>query len=155
MEKIRAKTVVKDKYWILHNKHNKKVGQVHTNGTSYKVRINGKNVGEFNNLAALKKSSLFEFMELPKIKTGPTMDVYGYPTTDKAYNGVWNVESGLPLYTETEDSKSWFAAGFYKLNIKGTWIVQNCPKLITLQRNEYEGPFKVTPGLNNFSRIFS
>jgi hypothetical protein len=67
---------------------------------------------------------------------------------------VWNVQYKLPLYTKTNDSKSWFAAGYYRVSISGTWIVQYCPKLITLQRNKFEGPYNEDPGINQFNEMF-
>jgi len=102
----------------------------------------------------MKASGMFEFTELPKPKATISEDVHSFPTEGLAYNAVWNVKYKLPLYTQTGDSKSWFAAGFYKVNIASTWIVQYCPKLITLQRNGYEGPFKTNPGLTQFNRMF-
>ena len=91
---------------------------------------------------------------MPRPDKAQTDSVHDYPTDCIAYNGVWNVKDSLPLYTQSEDSKSWFAAGYYKLNINGNWIVQYCPKLIALQRNEYTGPFKTDPGMNIFNELF-
>lgn len=153
VEKIRAKSVIEDKYWILRKNHIK-IGQVRKGKDGFEVKINGTITGTFDNLKDLKKSELFEFTELPKIKIEPSMNVYDYPTNEVAYNGVWNVAFGLPLYTQAEDSKSWFAAGFYKVSIKGTWIVQECPKLITLQRNTFKGPFKTNPVTDQFTKMF-
>lgn len=154
IQKIRAKSVVKDKFWIL-QQNDIKVGQVKVKSDDdIEVRIHGTRAKHFRSLADMKASGLFEFTELPKRKTELTNDVQGFPTDTLAYNAVWNVQYKLPLYTQTSDSKSWFAAGYYKINVSGTWIVQYCPKLITLQRNTFEGPFTQDPGLNQFGNIF-
>ena len=153
IQKIRAKSVVKNKFWIL-QKNNKKVGQAKQTNKEIVVKIHGNTAGRFQSFTAMKESGLFEFTELPKPAATISEDVHGFPTTELAYNAVWNVKYKLPLYTQTAESKSWFAAGYYKVNIAGHWIVQYCPKLITLQRNEYTGPFKIDPGLNQFSGLF-
>jgi len=154
LQKIRAKSVVKDKFWIL-QQNNIKIGQVKAKSdTEIEVKIHGNTARRFTSLADMRASGLFEFTELPKPKATISNNVHGFPTDGLAYNAVWNVQYSLPLYTQTGDSKSWFAAGYYKINISGTWIVQYCPKLITLQRNGYEGPFKADPGLNQFNSIF-
>jgi len=154
LQKIRAKSVVKDKFWIL-QQNNIKIGQVKAkSATNIEVIIHGNTMSRFTSLADMKASGLFEFTELPKPKASISEDVHGFPADGLAYNAVWNVKYKLPLYTQTDDSKSWFAAGFYKVNIGGTWIVQYCPKLITLQRNEFDGPFNTNPSLNQFDSIF-
>ena len=71
--------------------------------------------------------------------------IYGYPFTGEQYNSVWNLKLKLPLYTKKEDSKSWFAAGYYSIKIKGRWRAILAPKLIILQRNNYKGPFRMMP----------
>ena len=153
VQKIRAKSVVKNKFWIL-KQNNKKVGQAKQTNDDIVISIHGVVAERFSSVKAMKESGLFEFTELPKPAATVSEDVHGFPTEEPAYNAVWNVKYKLPLYSQTADSKSWFAAGYYKVNIAGTWIVQYCPKLITLQRNTYEGPFKTDPGLNQFGSIF-
>jgi len=154
VQKIRAKSVVKNKFWIL-KQNDIKVGQVKARTVNdIEVKINGVVAERFTSVRAMKDSGLFEFTELPKPAATLSEDVHGFPTEGMAYNAVWNVQYRLPLYSQTEDSKSWFAAGYYKVNIAGTWIVQYCPKLITLQRNTFEGPFKTDPGLNQFNTMF-
>ena len=153
IQKIRAKSVVKDKFWIL-QQNNVKIGQVKALANNdIEVNIQGR-TKRYNSIAEMKESGLFEFMELPKSITDPTNEVEGFPSDGLAYNALWNVQYKLPLFTKSQDSKSWHAAGYYKVYLNNTWIVQYCPKLITLQRNDYEGPFKTDPGINQFSAMF-
>ena len=152
MAKIEAKPVVDKEYWIL-RQGNIKVGQIKINAGQFEVQVNGK-VANFQTFEEIKKTNMFEFKTMPSPDKDPVDAVHDYPTDCEAHNGVWNVSSSLPLYTQSPESKSWFAAGYYKLNINGNWIVQFCPKLITLQRNEYTGPFKQDPGINNFNELF-
>lgn len=154
MDEIKAKPVIDNEYWIL-RENDRKIGEViKIQSGDYEVRIKGMVPKTFSNLDLLKKSPMFTFEDIIETNTEVNKEVEGYPTVELAYNAVWNVKYGLPLYTQTNASKSWLAAGYYKINIHGTWISQYCPKLITLQRNEYTGPYKSDPSMANFNRIF-
>jgi hypothetical protein len=69
-------------------------------------------------------------------------DVHGYPCKTKPFNGLYDLKRKLPLYTKTEDSQSFFTAGYYCIEFENGWVPAYCPKLITLGRNNYLGPFK-------------
>jgi len=140
MEQIEAKPVVEDKFWILH-KDKTKVGQVKESSTGVEVNINGQTVTRFNNIEDFKKDERFSFTEIKRSDYGETDHVYGYDTSTLAYNPLWNLQYNLPIYTKEPDSKSWHCAGYYKIKIGKNWTTEFSPKLITLQRNEYEGPF--------------
>lgn len=152
MEKIEAKAVIDGKYWIL--KQNKtKVGQVTHDPAGYKVRIHGKPAGTFKDLDELRTAGIAKFTDVPERNESLLTEVHGYPVNGFAYNPMWNLHYKLPLYTQTPDSKSWYAAGYYHVRCKGKHTIEYCPKLITLQRNDYEGPFKQKPSLLN-SNLF-
>jgi hypothetical protein len=77
-----------------------------------------------------------------KIKPEPAGDlVYGYRTTSRPYNAIYDVKHQVPLWTKEERSKSWYAAGWYCIKQGRNWSVVNCPKLIALERYRYQGPF--------------
>jgi len=144
MTKIKIKPVSKE-FWLLH-KDNKKIGQVIRSSAGYTVKINGKVVKEYTTIKTLKASDLFEF---PKA-SNPAVhinQVHGFDTDKSPFNPVWNLQFKLPLFTYTMDSKSWYAAGYYILTINNIETVEFCPKLITLERNKYKGPFKEKPEL--------
>jgi len=144
---IKAKPV-SNKFWILKD-GSVKVGEVNSTQLGYSLSIKG-------------KKTLFQTLDKLKIKTGIVLEdkinittsnnniIYGYPFTDTAYNEVWNLKSKLPLYTKDKDSKSWFAAGYYLINIKGKWKTILSPKLIILERNEYHGPYKENPSNDSY-----
>ena len=67
--------------------------------------------------------------------------MHGFDTGCAAYNGIYEVRRQLPLFTKTRKSKSWYAAGWYRVMQNRTWQVIRNPKLITLQRYPYHGPF--------------
>ena len=151
MPNIKAKPV-SNEFWIL-QKDNKKIGQVVHTDDSYTVKINGRIAGTYTTLKKLKEDNLFDFTEMPKPRATASTDVHGYPTNDIAYNGVWNLQYNLPLFTLEPESKSWHAAGYYNITIKGKTVTEFCPKLITLQRNKYSGPYKEKP-IEMFDELF-
>ena len=57
------------------------------------------------------------------------------------YNPMWDIPQRLPIYTKTNKSKSWFAAGWYRVKKGRDWRVLQGPKLIMLQRYPYQGPY--------------
>jgi len=57
------------------------------------------------------------------------------------FNVLWEVKHKLPLFTKEDNSKSWFAAGWYLVKQHRSWKTIQNPKLITLQRYAYQGPF--------------
>jgi hypothetical protein len=77
--------------------------------------------------------------------------VHGYPTQSRAYNGIWNVPDKLPLYTKTTKSKSWYAAGWYRVRQGRNWETVQNPKLIVLQRYPYHGPFYTKEQADEYS----
>ena len=53
-------------------------------------------------------------------------------------------------------SKSLYCAGYYIIKFRKGWVKSFCPKLITLERYQYQGPFKteteMRSSLNAMSR---
>ena len=80
--------------------------------------------------------------ELNNKTTEQINDVHGYPTKGVPYNSMFDIKRKLPLFTKSEKSKSVYCAGFYLIKFNVNWLKSFCPKLITIERNEYLGPFK-------------
>jgi hypothetical protein len=51
-------------------------------------------------------------------------------------------DEALPLYTKIEGSDVYYAAGFYCINFEKGWKHAHGPKLATLTKYGFEGPFK-------------
>lgn len=137
---IKAKPVVSNKFWVLQNSKGK-IGEVNATSNGYIINIKGKHSKSFKSLTSLKNETGITFIDDINKRNDSVTDVNGYSASGKIYNPVWNTKLMLPLYTKKEISKSWFAAGYYHVNIKGEWHLMFSPKLILLQRNEYLGPF--------------
>jgi hypothetical protein len=136
---------VSDKFWILKD-DNGKVGEVNINNNKYTVTVNGR-TASFQTRDAVTSNTGIEFLPNNTCTSDvPQTSVYGYPIPeDNSFNAVWNLKLSLPLYTSSEDSKSWHAAGYYLVKIKDKWKNILSPRLIILQRNDYRGPYKENP----------
>lgn len=138
---IIAKPVVKDQFYIL-TQDNKKVGNIEATGDGFAVRINNK-VMPFKTIAMIRKQVDIEFSAVANNSNQEpaSYQVQGYPAGSRVYNPIWNVQHKLPLYTKNRKSRSWFAAGWYQVKQRRTWCIVQSPKLITLERYPYQGPF--------------
>jgi len=138
---IKAKTVVPNQFWIL-RKDDRKVGNIQAEEGGYQVNING-NCAHIEDLAVLSRTIGIDFeayVNKPTDNTGHM--VHGYPTSSRPYNDVFDVRHQLPLWTKQAKSRSWLAAGWYRVKQHRHWQVIFCPKLILLERYEYQGPFR-------------
>jgi hypothetical protein len=138
---IIAKPIVKDQFYIL-TQDDKKVGNIEATGDGFAVRINNK-VMPFKTMAMIRKQVDIEF---PAVGNRPNREpasyqVQGYPSGSRVYNPIWNVQHRLPLFTKNNKSRSWYAAGWYQVKQRRTWSIVQSPKLITLERYPYQGPF--------------
>lgn len=67
--------------------------------------------------------------------------VGGYPI-DYQLPVEADIKSELPLFKKTKTSKVHHCAGYYCLKFPKGWIHSFCPKLSTVEKYEYAGPFK-------------
>jgi hypothetical protein len=144
MTEIIAKTVVKNKFWIVESNGNKiaTIQAIDEDGGVAYVHNDKREV--FPSIKMLSKKYNIEFVKADKpIRERLNVyDVYGFPTGSNPHNEVLDVQRYLPIYTKTAKSKSFFCAGYYIVKFTDTWVRSYCPKLITLNRYEYQGPFK-------------
>lgn len=136
-----AKPVIDKQFWILQD-GNQKVGNIEACAGGYQVKIRNQ-VAQFKTIkmAAQRVNIAFE-PAAKSSKPKSTVDqVHGYPVKGRVYNPMWNVTQQLPVYTKTAKSKSWFAAGWYRVQRGRNRSVVLSPKLIMLQRYAYAGPF--------------
>ena len=152
---VRAKTLVKDKFWIV-EQNGQKLGTLQKQDDNGWIFLSKKDSREVFH----SKESLFtkfgvdvfaehklaeEEKRVDKwdVKQAEDFEVHGYPCSQKPFNPLWDVQKGLPLYTKTPKSKSMFCAGYYIVKFETVnWRKAYCPKIITLQRYPYKGPIK-------------
>lgn len=134
-----AKPVIANQYWIL-KQNDQKVGNIQASADGYVVKIQNE-VSSYKTIPMVRRKTNIEFEPAEKISKPVTNQVHGFSTGCRAYNGMWNVQMKLPLFTKTTKSKSWFAAGWYLVKQHKNWRVSHNPKLIVLERYPYQGPF--------------
>ena len=136
-----AKPVIDKQFWIL-QENNRKVGNIEACAGGYQVKINNQ-VSQFKTIRMAAQRANIEFEPAVKtVKPKATVDqVHGYPVSGRVYNPMWDVTQHLPVYTKTAKSKSWFAAGWYRVRRGRNWTTILSPKLIMLQRYGHAGPF--------------
>ena len=138
---VNAKEVLNGKFWILED-HGVKIGTLSLNDERFMFSSN-KGTMFFENKKQLQKSlgdfswTSLEITELPAVKA-----VHGFDCSCTPYNEMYNLKRKLPLFTKSDKSKSLYCAGYYIIKFDKGWVKSFCPKLITLERYEYKGPFK-------------
>ena len=137
-----AKSIVKNKCWVV-EEDGHKIGTIMTNpkGVVYVDQLHLRKE-QFPNLKLLSERYNIVIDKTKNIKIHQTENnVYGYPTEHRSHNQLWDVRKGVPVYTKSPKSKSFYCAGHYIIKFNNGWVKSFCPKLITLNRYEYQGPF--------------
>jgi hypothetical protein len=137
-----AKPVVKNKFWVVEDQGHR-VATIQAVEDGGFVYVHDEQRERFNSIKLLSKQYNIVFDKTAKTsKTQPAgNNVYGYPTQAKPYNELYDVSRKLPVYTKTTKSKSYFCAGYYIVQFDSHWAKAYCPKLITLNRYPFRGPF--------------
>ena len=144
---VRAKTLVKDKFWIV-EQNGQKLGTLQkkeNNGWIFLSKQDNKQV--FHTQESLFTKFGFNIFETPNkpediIEQTNNFEVHKYPCSQHPYNPMFDVQKQLPVYTKTPKSKSQFCAGYYIICFEKGWRKAYCPKMITLSRYKYKGPMK-------------
>ena len=141
---IKAKPIVDGKFWIL-EKDGEKVGTLHKKENN-KFMLSAKGGEKYFNkkdeLTKLFGKDFFETTIKTTISHQEIREAYGYPTSCYPFNPMFNIQRRLPLFTKSSASKSLYCAGYYTIKFDKGWVKSFCPKLITIERYEYRGPFK-------------
>ena len=138
---IVAKPVIPNQFWIL-KQNDRKVGNIEASADGFSVKI-GDQINNYKTINTIKQKIAIAFEPgIKKISADKKENtVHGYPTISTAHNAIYDVKHQVPLWTREPRSKSWYAAGWYRVKQGRHWSIDLCPKLITLQRYPYQGPF--------------
>lgn len=139
MTDLKATVVVKNKFWIV-EKDGEKVATIQALEDGV-VWVEGPQREKYPTIKMLKDKHNVEIVKSTKTKASKEHEVNGYPASCKPYNALYNVTQRLPIYSKEAKSKSFYCAGYYLVKINNNWTRAYCPKLITLQRYEFKGPF--------------
>ena len=139
---IKAKPVLENKFWIV-EEEGVRVGTLAKNDEGFVVTSKGK-IDFYKNENQLRKKFGKKFLvaNITESNSDCELEVHGFPTRSTPYNSMYDIKRKLPLFTKSEKSKSVYCAGYYLIKFNVHWLKSFCPKLITVERNEYLGPFK-------------
>jgi hypothetical protein len=141
MSEVIAKPVVKNKFWIVES-DGQKIATIQAVEEGGVVYVHDNERESFPSIKLLTKKYNIEFVKAEKSVKSEDHEVYGYPCSNRPHNEIYDVQRKLPIYTKSLKSKSYFCAGYYAVRFSNTWVKAYCPKLITLNRYEYAGPYK-------------
>jgi hypothetical protein len=141
---LKAKPVLKDKFWIIENDE-QRIGTMSWNEDRY-MFSNKVETCFFDSKQDMKQrfgaDIVWTDLSVPKEVTQQDFIVYGFPTSVSPYNTMFDVKRKLPLFTKSNKSKSAYCAGYYIIEFEKGWVKSFCPKLITIERYNFKGPFK-------------
>lgn len=140
-----TKVLIPNKEWLIKD-GNKKIGSISKAKKGYVFVKNGKEL-PFKNLAEINAQLGISIIEenLKKQKnenTETTYSIYDFPCSSKPYGPIYSIRKKLPLFAKSDKSKSQYCAGYYIIKFRKGWVKSFCPKLITLERYPYHGPYK-------------
>lgn len=144
MTEIHAKPIIENKFWIV-EQDGEKIATLRKDEENRFVLSNNLGIKIFSNKESLTKQfgqNFFVAKIIKEANNSEPNEVHGYSTSTTPHNAMYDIKRKLPLFTKSEDSKSLYCAGYYVIKFDKGWVKSHCPKLITLQRYPYKGPFK-------------
>jgi hypothetical protein len=144
MTDLHAKPIIENKFWIV-EKDGEKFATLRKNEDNRFVLSNEEGIKIFDTKKSLTDKFGKDFFIAKIVKEANNAlpnEVHGYSTSVEPHNAMFDIQRKLPLFTKSGDSKSLYCAGYYVIRFEKGWVKSFCPKLITLQRYEYKGPFK-------------
>lgn len=147
MTELKALPVVKNKFWIV-ERDGEKIATIQAVDEGGFVFVDKEKRQPYASVRSIKNKLNIVFDKPGKPKQEASNEVYGFPTSTKAYNCLYDVSKRLPIYTKNAKSKSYFCAGHYAVKFNNSWTKTFCPKLITLQRYDFVGPYKTKTELD-------
>lgn len=147
MTELKARPVVKNKFWIV-EQDGQKVATIQAVDEGGFVFVDKEKRQPYASVRSIKNKLNIVFDKPSKPKQEVGNEVYGFPTSTKSYNCLYDVSKRLPIYTKNAKSKSYYCAGHYAVKFNNSWTKAFCPKLITLQRYDFLGPYKTKAELD-------
>ena len=144
MTDLHANPIIDDKFWIV-EQGGEKIATLRKDEENRFVMSNISGIKIFNTKKEITKQFGKDFFVAKIVKesgTNQLNEVHGYQTSCIPHNSMYDIKRKLPLFTKSLDSKSLYCAGYYIIKFDKGWVKSFCPKLITLQRYPFKGPFK-------------
>jgi len=144
MTEIYAKPIIDNKFWIV-EQDGEKVATLRKDDENRFVMSNELGMKIYKNKKDITNQFGKDFFVARIVKESndnQPNEVHGFSTSCSPHNSMYDIKRKLPLFTKSSDSKSLYCAGFYVIKFDKGWVKSFCPKLITLQRYPFKGPFK-------------
>ena len=144
MTDLHAKPIIDDKFWIV-EKDGTKFATLRKNEDNRFILSNESGIKIYDTKESLTRqfgNNFFVAKIVREADNAEPNEVHGYATSTTPHNSMFDIKKKLPLFTKSGDSKSLYCAGYYVIKFDKGWVKSFCPKLITLQRYEFQGPFK-------------
>lgn len=143
-EELHAKPIIDNKFWII-EKDGEKIATLRKNEDNRFIMSNQLGVKIYDTKKSLTDQFGKNFFVARIVRESidnKSNEVHGFPAVSNPHNAMYDIRRKLPLFTKSEDSKSLYCAGYYIIKFDKGWVKSFCPKLITLQRYDFKGPFK-------------
>lgn len=154
-----AKVLIPNKEWLIQD-GGIKVGGVSKEKKGYTfykkgTRVPFKNLNEVNSAfgIALSEENIKKIKE--EAAENKNYAIYDFACSSKPFDPVYDVKKKLPLFAKSDKSKSRYCAGYYVIKFRKGWVKSFCPKLITLDRYPFQGPFKTEAEMKNQLNILN
>lgn len=136
----KAKVVIADKFWIVEERGSK-VGTLKSTENGYIFYNN------HNDKETVYRDLQSFIIEEKKSKTFINDTVYGYPANTEQAHDI-DIQDNVPMFKKTATSSVYVAAGYYCLLFPMGWRPSFCPRVDTLRKYTYAGPFKTEEDMN-------
>lgn len=138
---MKAKQIVADKFWIVEDSGNQ-VATIQSTITGDMVYVTNKSRESFPSISMLADKYNISFKDAKRnVIVSKQHQVNNFPCKDEPFNQVIDIRKQIPIYTKTLQSRSFYCAGYYVIEYPYGNVVEFSPKLITLDRNAFRGPF--------------
>lgn len=141
----KTKTIIPDKEWLIRS-DNEKLGSICKEKKEYLFLRKGSRI-KISSLDDLKIQfgidiSQTNLKKIREVSQENVYSIYDFPCSSKPFDPIYNIKKKLPLFAKSLKSKSQYCAGYYVIKFRKGWVKSFCPKLITLERYKFFGPFK-------------
>jgi hypothetical protein len=157
--KTQVKVLVDNQSWII-KEQDKKLGTLNKEKRGYVFFKKGLRT-PFKDLSAVKQKfgpDIFLNISNKKLSNPSNNEekiIYDYPCSSQPFNPVYNLKKKLPIFSKSNKSKSLYCAGYYVIKFRQRWVRCFCPKLITLERYPYNGPYKTEEEMKEILNQFN
>ena len=137
---MKAKPIINNRFWVIEDE-GVRIGTLSKDADGFVFSKKGE-IKFYENETQIKKKFGKNFLTAYVKTNNQDKFINGYPTRCVPHNTMFDVQRNLPLFTKSESSKSLYCAGYYLIKFNKNWLKSFCPKLITIEQNDYCGPFK-------------